>query len=71
MICYRIIFLEWQLRITSLYTAMFLFLDSKDDDKIVKYHWEEKRGPLQDHQIQDDTAMLTLKGLAPGVYIFE
>ena len=51
--------------------AMFLFLDSKDDDKIVKYHWEEKSGPLQDHQIQDDTAMLTLKGLAPGVYIFE
>ena len=45
--------------------------DSKDDDKIVKYHWEEKSGPLQDHQIQDDTAMLTLKDLAPGVYIFE
>lgn len=46
--------------------------DSKDDDKIVKYHWEEKSGPLQDQQLQDaDKPMLTLKDLAPGVYIFE
>ncbi|CAG2204325.1 Dyslexia-associated protein KIAA0319-like protein,Dyslexia-associated protein KIAA0319 homolog,Dyslexia-associated protein KIAA0319 [Mytilus edulis] len=45
--------------------------DSKDDDKIVKYHWEEKSGPLQGQQLQDDTAMLTLKDLAPGVYMFE
>ncbi|XP_052086036.1 dyslexia-associated protein KIAA0319-like protein isoform X2 [Mytilus californianus] len=45
--------------------------DSKDDDKIVKYHWEEKSGPLQGQHLQDDTAMLTLKDLAPGVYMFE
>ncbi|XP_062573171.1 dyslexia-associated protein KIAA0319-like protein isoform X1 [Saccostrea cucullata] len=45
--------------------------DSSDDDKIVKYLWEEMSGPLQDHKIQDDKNMLTLKGLVPGNYIFK
>lgn len=48
-----------------------MFTDSTDDDKIVKYQWEEKSGPLQEHQLKDDTAMLTLKDLAPGSYLFE
>ncbi|XP_048730594.2 dyslexia-associated protein KIAA0319-like protein isoform X2 [Ostrea edulis] len=45
--------------------------DSSDDDKIVKYLWEEMSGPLQDHKIQDDKNMLTLKELVPGNYIFK
>ncbi|KAJ8322025.1 hypothetical protein KUTeg_000496 [Tegillarca granosa] len=38
---------------------------STDDDKIVSYHWQEVSGPLQDQKIDQDTAMLTLKDLAP------
>ncbi|XP_078332823.1 dyslexia-associated protein KIAA0319-like protein isoform X1 [Crassostrea virginica] len=45
--------------------------DSSDDDKIVKYLWEEMSGPLQDHTLQDDKNMLTLKDLVPGNYIFK
>lgn len=45
--------------------------DSSDDDKIVKYLWEEMSGPLQDHNLQDDRNMLTLKDLVPGYYVFK
>ncbi|XP_050397494.1 dyslexia-associated protein KIAA0319 isoform X1 [Patella vulgata] len=45
--------------------------DSKDDDKIVSYHWEEVNGPLQAHQTNGDASMLNLKGLAPGNYTFK
>lgn len=47
------------------------WIDSSDDDKIVKYLWEEMSGPLQDHNLQDDRNMLTLKDLVPGYYVFK
>lgn len=47
------------------------WIDSSDDDKIVKYLWEEMSGPLQDHTLQDDRNMLTLKDLVPGYYVFK
>ena len=44
--------------------------DSTDDDGITSYHWEEVSGPLQEHQIDDDTQTLKLKDMAPGFYVF-
>ena len=44
--------------------------DSTDDDGIKAYHWEEVSGPLQEHQINDDTQTLKLKDMAPGFYVF-
>ena len=44
--------------------------DSTDDDGIKAYHWEEVSGPLQEHQIDDDTQTLKLKDMAPGTYVF-
>lgn len=52
-------------------TCRCTWTDSSDDDKIVKYLWEEMSGPLQDHTLQDDRNMLTLKDLVPGNYIFK
>lgn len=43
---------------------------SRDDDKIVKYLWEEVKGPLRDEKVSADTAVLTLKSLVPGNYTF-
>jgi hypothetical protein len=43
--------------------------DSKDDDGITAYHWEEVSGPLQEHKL-DDTPTLKLKDMAPGSYVF-
>ncbi|XP_041361806.1 dyslexia-associated protein KIAA0319-like protein [Gigantopelta aegis] len=45
--------------------------DSTDDDKIVKYHWEEESGPLQSKQIMGEEQMITLSNLAPGNYTFK
>ena len=44
--------------------------ESTDDDKIVTWNWEEVSGPLQDHDLQTNVPMLTLKDLAPGNYTF-
>lgn len=54
-----------------IYQFISFVTDSSDDDKIVKYLWEEMSGPLQDHTLQDDKNMLTLKDLVPGNYIFK
>ncbi|XP_043915403.1 dyslexia-associated protein KIAA0319-like protein homolog isoform X2 [Protopterus annectens] len=43
---------------------------SKDDDKIVSYHWEEVKGPLRDEKVSVDTAILKLTNLVPGNYTF-
>lgn len=43
---------------------------STDDDKIVKYLWEEVKGPLRDEKVSADTAVLTLTSLVPGNYTF-
>lgn len=45
--------------------------DSTDDDKIVTYHWEEVSGPLRDHQISEQTSILSLTDLTPGNYTFK
>ncbi|XP_036208392.1 dyslexia-associated protein KIAA0319-like protein homolog isoform X3 [Myotis myotis] len=43
---------------------------STDDDKIVRYHWEELKGPLREEKISEDTAILKLSKLVPGNYTF-
>ncbi|XP_060061853.1 dyslexia-associated protein KIAA0319-like protein homolog isoform X2 [Erinaceus europaeus] len=43
---------------------------STDDDKIVKYLWEELKGPLREEKISGDTAILKLSKLVPGNYTF-
>lgn len=43
---------------------------STDDDKIVKWLWEEVKGPLRDEKVSADTPVLTLKSLVPGNYTF-
>ena len=50
---------------------MFLYgQESTDDDKIVKYHWEELKGPLREEKISEDTPILKLSKLVPGNYTF-
>ncbi|KAK6959714.1 dyslexia-associated protein kiaa0319-like protein [Biomphalaria glabrata] len=45
--------------------------NSKDDDKIVSYKWEEVSGPLkQDDNLILTEQMLTLKDMVPGNYTF-
>lgn len=43
---------------------------STDDDKIMKYLWEEVKGPLRDEKVSADTAVLKLTSLVPGTYTF-
>lgn len=43
---------------------------STDDDKIVKYLWEEVKVPLRDEKVSADTAVLKLTSLIPGNYTF-
>lgn len=43
---------------------------STDDDKIVKYLWEEVKGPLRDEKVSADTAVLKLTSLVHGNYTF-
>lgn len=43
---------------------------STDDDKIVKYLWEEVKVPLRDEKVSADTAVLKLTSLFPGNYTF-
>ncbi|KAJ0055331.1 hypothetical protein NL108_015983, partial [Boleophthalmus pectinirostris] len=43
---------------------------STDDDKIVKFLWEEVKGPLRDEKVSADTSVLTLTKLVPGNYTF-
>ncbi|XP_066125797.1 dyslexia-associated protein KIAA0319-like protein homolog isoform X1 [Saccopteryx bilineata] len=43
---------------------------STDDDKIIRYHWEELKGPLREEKISEDTAILKLSKLVPGNYTF-
>ncbi|XP_053323635.1 dyslexia-associated protein KIAA0319 homolog [Spea bombifrons] len=51
----------------------FTFIDgsqSTDDDKIVAYHWEEIKGPLQEQKASGDSPVLHLSGLVTGNYTF-
>ncbi|XP_043848500.1 dyslexia-associated protein KIAA0319-like protein homolog isoform X3 [Dromiciops gliroides] len=43
---------------------------STDDDKIVRYHWEELKGPLREEKVSEDTTILKLTNLVPGNYTF-
>lgn len=43
---------------------------STDDDKVVKWHWEEVKGPLREEKVSADTKVLTLTSLVPGNYTF-
>ena len=48
--------------------------ESTDDDKIVKYHWDQVSGPVSAKKIDEsdlEKAMLVLKGLNPGDYRFK
>lgn len=44
--------------------------ESKDDERIVKWHWEEVKGPLREEKVSADTDILTLTNLVPGNYTF-
>ena len=51
-----------------------MFAGSTDDTGVVKYHWVQVSGPLNNQQIQDEEMskpMLVLKGLSPGDYRFK
>ncbi|KAJ0003632.1 hypothetical protein NQD34_008730, partial [Periophthalmus magnuspinnatus] len=43
---------------------------STDDDKIVRFLWEEVKGPLRDEKVSADTPVLKLTRLVPGNYTF-
>ncbi|XP_044282475.1 dyslexia-associated protein KIAA0319 homolog [Varanus komodoensis] len=43
---------------------------SRDDTKIVSYHWEEIEGPLREMKASADTPVLHLSNLVPGNYTF-
>ncbi|XP_068125203.1 dyslexia-associated protein KIAA0319-like protein homolog [Hyperolius riggenbachi] len=43
---------------------------STDDEKIVRYLWEELKGPLREEKITGDTEILKLTNLVPGNYTF-
>ncbi|XP_075995405.1 dyslexia-associated protein KIAA0319-like protein [Genypterus blacodes] len=43
---------------------------SKDDDKVVAWLWEDVKGPLREEKVSADTAVLTLTNLVPGNYTF-
>ncbi|KAL2080372.1 hypothetical protein ACEWY4_024165 [Coilia grayii] len=43
---------------------------STDDERIVKWHWEEVKGPLREVKVSADTDILTLTNLVPGNYTF-
>ncbi|XP_041931959.1 dyslexia-associated protein KIAA0319-like protein isoform X2 [Alosa sapidissima] len=43
---------------------------STDDERIVKWHWEEVKGPLREEKVSADTDILTLTNLVPGNYTF-
>ncbi|XP_061123125.1 dyslexia-associated protein KIAA0319-like protein [Syngnathus typhle] len=43
---------------------------SKDDDKVVAWHWEEVKGPLREEKVSANTPVLTLTNLVPGNYTF-
>ncbi|XP_074841984.1 dyslexia-associated protein KIAA0319 homolog isoform X2 [Carettochelys insculpta] len=43
---------------------------SRDDTKIVSYHWEEIKGPLREQKAAADTPILHLSNLVPGNYTF-
>ncbi|XP_029446630.1 dyslexia-associated protein KIAA0319 homolog [Rhinatrema bivittatum] len=43
---------------------------SRDDDKIISYHWEEIKGPLREQKVSADFPVLHLSNLVPGNYTF-
>lgn len=43
---------------------------SKDDDKVVAWLWEEVKGPLREEKVSANTSVLTLTNLVPGNYTF-
>ncbi|XP_019379267.1 PREDICTED: dyslexia-associated protein KIAA0319 homolog isoform X2 [Gavialis gangeticus] len=43
---------------------------SRDDTKIVSYHWEEIKGPLREQKASADVPVLHLSNLVPGNYTF-
>ena len=48
--------------------------DSRDDDKITVYHWDEVSRPMEAAGIPDqdmDKSILVLKALDPGSYKFK
>ncbi|KAM8966944.1 dyslexia-associated protein KIAA0319 homolog [Pelodytes ibericus] len=51
----------------------FTFIDgsrSRDDDKIVTFHWEEIDGPLSAHMASEESTVLHLSDLVAGNYTF-
>ncbi|XP_017877512.1 dyslexia-associated protein KIAA0319 [Ceratina calcarata] len=44
---------------------------SKDDDRVISYHWELQRGPIGYHPNLVDTPTLQLDKLIPGNYTFK
>ncbi|CAD1471833.1 unnamed protein product [Heterotrigona itama] len=44
---------------------------SKDDDRVISYHWELQRGPIGYHPNLVDTPTLQLDNLIPGNYTFK
>ncbi|XP_073187972.1 dyslexia-associated protein KIAA0319 homolog isoform X6 [Lepidochelys kempii] len=44
--------------------------ESRDDTKILSYHWEEIKGPLREQKASADTPVLHLSNLVPGNYTF-
>ncbi|XP_042194472.1 dyslexia-associated protein KIAA0319-like protein isoform X1 [Callorhinchus milii] len=43
---------------------------STDDDKIIRYEWEEVKGPLREEKVSANTPILKLTNLVPGNYTF-
>ena len=48
--------------------------ESTDDEKVVKYHWEQVSGPVSSKHLEEDELskpMLVIKGLSPGDYKYK
>lgn len=52
------------------YSILFRAAESKDDDKVVAWLWEEVKGPLREEKVSANTSVLTLTNLVPGNYTF-
>lgn len=51
-------------------SILFRAAESKDDDKVVAWLWEEVKGPLREEKVSANTSVLTLTNLVPGNYTF-
>ena len=48
--------------------------ESRDDAKVVRFHWEQVSGPLSSAHLAEEELsrpMLVIKGLPPGDYVFK